>query len=254
MGPEIMHVDRNRMILRLVARGLIIMLFAMVTSVAVVAWISADLPPSLYCRSVYAAILIPMLISPPISFFVGLLNYRYYLLHSKVEWLAGHDELTGLLNRRSFRAAAEQMRAGNEKGVAQPVLLVLADIDHFKQVNDHRGHDAGDAAIRHVARILMNIVPEGAVVARVGGEEFAILTRWTSLAEARALADSICKSIEGLPCVYQDAPISLTVSLGVALGNHREDIGCILQRADQQLYMAKDMGRNAYSIGSPVAA
>lgn len=250
-----MLVGRNRMIFNLVARGVVIMLFAMTASVSVVALISTDLPPDLYRRSIHAALFIPMLISPPVSLLVGRLNFRNYLLHRKVEWLADHDEMTGLLNRRAFGSASAKMlhqQTGTAKG--RPVVLLLADIDNFKRVNDSLGHDAGDQAIRHVTQILTKLSPEGAVIARLGGEEFAILTDWISLADARRLAETIRHTVEQSPYVYQGETVSLTLSLGVAIGSRSENIGSILQRADKQLYHAKGEGRNAYSIASTLAA
>ena len=250
-----MHIHRNRMIINLVGRGVIIMLVAMAASAAIVSWMSADLPPPLYRRSILAALLIPMLISPPISLWVGMLNYRYFKLHCKVEWLAEHDELTGLLNRRAFRTfAMEMLERRSESGLAQPVILLLADIDHFKNVNYRLGHDAGDEAIKHIANILIQISPPGALVARLGGEEFVILSNWTSLADVRSLAAAVRKTAEQLPCVYQEYLIPLTVSLGVAIGSRGESVNHILRRVDEQLYISKRSGRNAYSISPGVAA
>lgn len=250
-----MPVHSKTLIFNLAARGLIIMIIAMTASVAIVSWISSDLPPDLYHRSIVAALLIPMLISPPISLWVGWLNYRHFKLHRKVEWLADHDEMTGLLNRRALQAAAANMRdQPSNSRMAQPLLLLLADIDHFKTVNDNLGHDAGDEAIRHVSNILMELSPEGAAVARLGGDEFAILTDWTSLADTRSLAASICSTVEQLPCVYQGHLIPLTVSLGVAIGSRTEKIDFILRRADEQLYSCKREGRNSYAIAPNVAA
>lgn len=252
-GPATMHIERSRMIFNLVVRGAIIMLFAMGASVTVVAWISTDLTPDLYRRSIFAALLIPMLISPPVSLMVGRLNYRYYLLHCKAEWLAEHDELTNLYNRRAFRTSAVNMlgQQGDTERTP-PVVLMLIDIDHFKRVNDSLGHNAGDEAIRHVARILTTICAENAVIARLGGDEFAILTNWSSLADTRSMAASICHAVENSPCIYEGEPIALTLSLGVAIGSRSEDISEILHRADTQLYNAKDEGRNAYSIASTI--
>ena len=250
-----MHMHRNRMILTLVVRGAFILLVAITASVAIVSWISADLPPHGYRRSIHAAVLIPLLISPPISFWVGMMNYRYYKLHCKVEWLAEHDEMTGLLNRRAFQLAASRLLdQQSDISLARPVILLLADIDHFKKVNDSLGHDAGDEAIKHVAQILTELSPDGVIIARLGGEEFAILANWTSLAETRSLAESACRSVERLPCGYHGTLIPLTVSIGVAIGSRAESVGQILRRADEQLYIAKRGGRNAYSIPAGIAA
>lgn len=245
----------DKMIFNLVARGLIIMLVAMTASVIIVSWTSSDLPPDLYLRSIRAALFIPMLISPPISLWVGFLNYRYFELHCKVEWLADHDEMTGLLNLRAFRSAATKMLDQyRDARLAQPVILLLADIDHFKHVNDRLGHDAGDEAIKHIANILTRLGAQGAAAARLGGDEFAILTNWTGLADARVLAASICSAIEQSTCVYQGHSIPLTVSLGVAIGSRVEHLNSILRRADEQLYNSKREGRNLFSISPSAAA
>lgn len=250
-----MPVHSKTMIFSLAARGLVIMLIAMTASVAVVSWISSDLPPDLYHRSIVAALLIPMLISPPISLWVGFLNYRYFKLHGKIEWLADHDEMTGLLNRRALHIAAEKM--SSKQGatrMAQPLLLLLADIDHFKSVNDRLGHGGGDEAIKHIANILTQLSPQGSAVARLGGDEFAILTDWTSLADARSLAASICSAVEQLPCAYQGQFIPMTVSIGAAIGSRAEDLHFILRRADEQLYRCKRDGKNNFSIAESLAA
>lgn len=247
--------DSKKIIRNLALRGFGIMLFAMGVSASLVAWLSVDFPPDLYQRAVLFALVIPMLISPPISLMVGRLNYKYFLLHRKAEWLANHDELTGLLNRRAFRAAAERMLfTPHGADTAQPVILFLADIDHFKRVNDRLGHEAGDEAIRHVANILRKVSPEDAVIARLGGEEFAILTNWTSLADTRRLAAAICRAAETSPCNYEGTLISLTLSIGVAVGSRSEEIGAILKRADQQLYKVKGQGRNAFALAPNLAA
>jgi diguanylate cyclase (GGDEF)-like protein len=148
------------------------------------------------------------------------------------------DPLTGVGNRRRFEEALATMgRAAARQG--RPLSLLLIDVDHFKRFNDEYGHVAGDEALRHVAERLKAIAdgPEQ-VVARFGGEEFAVLAAGADEAAARTLADRILGS------VGDDAPgPSLTVSIGVATaggGATAELVGA----ADRALYAAKHAGRN----------
>lgn len=145
--------------------------------------------------------------------------------------LADSDPLTGLLNRRAFLREA----------VAQPVprLLVLVDIDHFKSVNDTLGHDGGDEVLRRIARVLRHVAPEGAPVARLGGEEFAILAP----AAATALPDAVLAAIRGERMPF-DLAVTASLGSGRAVVATEADWARLYRRADQALYAAKRAGRD----------
>lgn len=160
------------------------------------------------------------------------------------------DLLTGILNRRGFEARAERMLERRRRTGAQ-VALLLIDIDRFKRVNDTLGHAAGDRTIRSLARALSEAMPASAVVARLGGEEFAALLDHASEEVARLQAEAIRESVfsrqeEGVPAV--------TVSIGVTELDAAEDLRAALERADGALYAAKRAGRNRVCVAEPVAA
>ena len=168
-------------------------------------------------------------------------------LERALEELATTDPLTGMANRRRFdetlRAEAERcLRAGS------PLTLLLLDIDHFKSVNDTYGHPVGDAVLKAVAAQCRAAVRDIDLVARVGGEEFAVLLVDVGLHEGEQVADRMRKVIEATQ-VHSPAsqPLSCTVSLGVA--DFTGDATDLMARADAALYRAKAEGRNRVCTG-----
>jgi diguanylate cyclase (GGDEF)-like protein len=167
--------------------------------------------------------------------------------NSQLERLSLLDELTGIANRRYFqRALVDDWHKALER--QRPLALVLLDLDHFKRLNDERGHLEGDAALVQVGRFLSrqnrrssgNLTPhiEG-IVARIGGEEFGVLLEHTTTEQATAVAERIRAGIESLG-------IGVTVSCGVASMTPRDPDGSkvLIDRADHALYAAKAAGRN----------
>jgi diguanylate cyclase (GGDEF)-like protein len=160
---------------------------------------------------------------------------------------ATRDALTGLANRRHFdsRLAAAWKAAGNA-GHALTVMLI--DVDHFKAYNDTYGHQAGDEALRAVARTLGAEAGKAGLLARYGGEEMALLAAGLGEREAEALASRMRKAVEALGVPHAGAPDigKLTVSIGgtcIEPLPGRSATGA-LQLADQNLYAAKRLGRN----------
>jgi diguanylate cyclase (GGDEF)-like protein len=159
------------------------------------------------------------------------------------------DPLTGLANRRAFgdRLALEVERA---RRTGQPLAMVLADLDHFKRLNDTLGHLEGDAALVAAARALAEGRRVGDLVARFGGEEFALLLPGTTHADAVALAERIRRGIE-----LATLPAGCTASFGVAsLPEHAGDARTLIAAADAALYEAKDAGRNCVRGAGALAA
>jgi diguanylate cyclase (GGDEF)-like protein len=159
--------------------------------------------------------------------------------------LATRDQLTGLLNRREFERilAEEKARAGQS---GRSFALVLVDIDHFKRVNDQHGHPAGDEVLRQVARRLEAGIRSGDHVARIGGEEFAIVMAEADEAVALEVAERLRQTLAATP--VQAGPglqLPLTLSVGVGVFPHHTDKSRdIVAAADQALYRAKSAGRN----------
>ena len=154
-----------------------------------------------------------------------------------------HDKLTGLYDRGYFDMALERetRRAARYN---RPLSLALADIDHFKRVNDTFGHPMGDLALQHVAGLLLGAVRSTDYVCRYGGEEFAILLPETDLSQALAMAERTRSSIEARP-VNMGTPVPLTICLGVAAyPDHAAAGPTLVAQADAALYAAKAAGRN----------
>jgi diguanylate cyclase len=159
---------------------------------------------------------------------------------------ANTDSLTGIANRKYFdhelRAAAEEAVA-----TAQPLCLLLADIDRFKQFNDRFGHQIGDQVLRLVAQVLTRSIKGRDLAARYGGEEFALILPQTDLDGARALAEQIRLAVAGnrIRTKPDGADLGrITMSIGCARYMPGEPLTSLIQRADEALYRAKRAGRD----------
>ncbi len=164
---------------------------------------------------------------------------------------ANADDLSGLLNRRGFEArATSALRRCAEAD--RPVALLIADLDHFKQVNDRHGHAVGDAIIACFGAHVLDLSAPDMVAGRIGGEEFAVLLPGASIESARQLAEVIRI---GLPTACSArVPPSLvpTTSIGLAAGVPSEGLSQLMRRADEALYDAKRAGRNRVRAFNPV--
>ena len=159
------------------------------------------------------------------------------------------DHLTGIANRRAFFDAAE-IEITRWRRSPRPLTMILFDTDHFKQVNDRYGHAAGDAVLRHLAQALTHTFRECDVVARIGGEEFAVLLPSANLAGATSVADRLLQTVAGSAVSVDDAVIHYTVSAGIAtMDASVADLNALMKRADDALYSAKRGGRNRVSNG-----
>lgn len=165
-------------------------------------------------------------------------------LNMKLEELATTDPLTGLRNRRAFDAhMAQELAIVQRRGT--PLSLLMLDVDHFKRVNDTIGHDGGDRVLQAIAGHLKACARTVDVVARVGGEEFAVILPSTGEAGAHEVGERMRKAVEDGP--WPEMPV--TISVGTATLVEGEDAERIYGRADAALYAAKQAGRNRVQQG-----
>lgn len=196
------------------------------------------------------------------SFYIGNGLFNVLIIASdlagSMERLAETDTLTGLLNRRGFERAAARAIADSRKANI-PLALVLADIDHFKRINDIHGHGVGDLALAHFSSYLATSLAASPAVGRLGGEEFVFLHTQQSELEAMATVESIRAKVHHIPSPKQDFKIpSFTASFGVAILEPGEaarttdaTLTDLLSRADLALYQAKATGRNRTCLFVP---
>lgn len=166
----------------------------------------------------------------------------------KLAHQANVDELTGLLNRRALvQLISREMARLNR--TAKGSALMMIDFDHFKAINDHHGHDAGDEVLRHFAELAVTCLREIDSLGRLGGEEFAVLLPETDLEGARVLAERLRTTIEQSPTQVGGVSIPLTLSIGITeLSASDRKVTDLLRRVDRALYAAKHLGRNRVEL------
>ncbi|MDX9813184.1 MAG: YfiR/HmsC family protein [Sulfurimonas sp.] len=177
-----------------------------------------------------------------IALFIIILILGYLALKQqrKLKTLAEVDTLSGLYNRRYIHAKMES-EIDRYKRYSTPFSVVLLDIDHFKKINDGFGHDVGDMVIQKISAILKEGVRKTDIVARWGGEEFLIVASNTALKGGVDLAESIRKKVEEFDFEFGH---KVTISLGVASIQEKQNQDEIVKKADEALYEAKENGRN----------
>jgi len=172
------------------------------------------------------------------AFVVGLFAMMEERAREALRKLAVTDQLTGALNRAGLIAKV------SSSGFLTGRALLVADLDHFKGVNDAFGHTGGDVALRtFVERASTCLRPEE-FVARLGGEEFGVLVKASDLRQASDRAEQIRNQIASEPVMWGWTPIELTTSIGVAIADTSDTIETLMNRADKALYIAKRSGRN----------
>lgn len=162
---------------------------------------------------------------------------------NRLETMAMNDGLTGISNRAYFDAAlVAYFEEFNKTGAA--FGLFLMDLDNFKKINDSHGHSAGDMALKKVSEQISILAREYDVIARVGGEEFAIIAPYATGADLQVIGERYRKRIENLELNWDGKTMPITISVGIASNQKAETANAIYQLADKRLYEAKDQGRN----------
>ena len=235
-------------VLKAIGTGVLITAASIAMSV-VPTWIWLQLDPVIDHASIYlSCILLPAIIAPTCSALVLRARMRAERLAAENHRLANIDDLTDLPNRRAFFAGASvlQMEADGGAGV---FFCAIADVDNFKRINDSLGHEAGDRVLISVAGVLRALEPPGGMVARLGGEEFALAGIFADMGEARAAFEALVRAVAS---AEHGISRPVTVSLGFTGAGARESLSTLLSRADEALYRAKLSGKNralAYEDG-----
>jgi len=169
-------------------------------------------------------------------------------LEDKLTTFARIDDLTQVYNRRYFYEEAEKQLMLAHR-YQRPAAALVLDLDRFKQINDTYGHRAGDEVLKHFAQICRETIRVTDIIGRTGGEEFAILLPETDQASALQLAERIRATVASASLQSQEATLSYSVSIGVAV-KQAENIHIqeLLSQADKALYAAKEAGRNHIQI------
>ncbi len=228
------------------------------TSVAYLAVFGLD---DRFWRAMGIAIMVPWGVTIPLCFYASkqrfsLTNLTNQLQNAQIklhevnkalEQRANFDGMTGLHNRDSFLARLDQMRARQMANI-----LMIVDVDHFKEINDNYGHAAGDQALILVANIFRKVLRRKDLVGRIGGEEFAIFLPGTSPAEGKVIADMVRYEIENTIFEpYHKMRHVITVSIGLTDISSNQDRSERMAHADTALFAAKRRGRNKVVLFEP---
>lgn len=233
---------------RLVFTGLLVVGGSVIASVVCtqISFMDGSANPIFYRDAMFFAVLIPLLIAPVAYGYIAWLTWRLHHTYAELEVMAHTDALTGLPNRRAFVEYMEgRLRRADENVV---LVFAMVDLDHFKRINDSMGHATGDLALRHAAEVLHDSAPAGSVVARLGGEEFAVLLAQApdnaAGTEPETRLDVMRQRLADLPLIVPGGIVRMTASFGMAVPLPGEALDSLLRRADSALYRAKADGRN----------
>ncbi len=160
---------------------------------------------------------------------------------------ATRDPLTGVWNRREALDVL-QREFHRARRLHAPLVVVMLDLDHFKRINDTRGHQAGDAVLTEVARRLLTVMRPYDSLGRYGGEEFMVIAPGCDAQSGLELAERLRESVAAAPVSLLCDSLAVTLSLGVASLADDADPESLIHRADQALYSAKNAGRNRYAL------
>lgn len=199
----------------------------------------------IYRISLIISILCPAIIAPLVTWYLVTLLVKIHHLEAQQRKLATYDELTELRNRRSFFEHFEALKKISERQ-GKPLTLAYIDIDDFKPINDKFGHVVGDKVLKSFAYMLKESSRDSDIIARIGGEEFAILLPDTDLAGAHTILDRIREAVSSKPFIIEGHSIRLSISVGLSHYQNESEliIDQLLTQADKALYQAKSEGKN----------
>ncbi len=193
---------------------------------------------------VVASILCPLIIAPIVAIWTGGMMLRLHETSVQLREAAERDHLTGVYNRQFL---VNQLGSISD---ADRAVMLMADIDHFKRINDTYGHIAGDRVITYVARCLAENCRDGDVVSRFGGEEFAVVMIGASLEQGLHAAERMRAAVANANLVIDGEHVPVTISVGVAARQRTQEANGVLRAADKALYEAKENGRDRVQLAA----
>jgi len=196
---------------------------------------------SVALRSWALTVLVVAVIATPVAMVFARAQRDLQLAKRTLEKISRTDQLTGLANRRALMEAGEQSSS-------QEMVLVIADMDHFKVVNDTHGHRAGDAVLQAVAEIMTRHLAGTGLVGRLGGEEFALVSVSAPLERILTAWDEFQQALARTPIIIPTGIVQVTMSAGVAVRSRSGTFDKLYSEADEALYAAKGMGRNRIEL------
>lgn len=206
----------------------------------------AEMSPQHFKRALATDILLPTIIGAPFFYFLLEKIRQLALARIELQHMAMTDSLTSVLNRGAFVMLVEAYLERAETGsLPQTGSLLIVDADHFKNINDIHGHQAGDQALKLIAEAIRRTLTGPELVGRIGGEEFAVFLPSSPSQKATEIAEAIRSEIRGLPFPEGVSEGNLSVSIGGATFFEPITYKELFKRADTRLYEAKTSGRNA---------
>ena len=174
-------------------------------------------------------------------------NQELQLLLEKVEQIARTDFLTGISNRRNaIDKMQEELSRFNRSG--ESFLLLMVDVDNFKNINDVYGHECGDYVLKHLVDLIQSVLQKYDMIARWGGEEFLIMLPGTDIDKAKIVAEKISSCVRSQAFNYKSRSFVVTITIGVAQHRAGEDLDSVIRRADEAMYWGKKSGKNCVII------
>ncbi|MCF5846526.1 sensor domain-containing diguanylate cyclase [Aeromonas veronii] len=201
----------------------------------------------------YWSVKVPFLLGDGTPTLIGISSdiTELHQLKEQLHQQSVRDGLTGLYNRRFFFEICEKNLSLDMRHHLTSVLMVL-DVDQFKCINDRFGHPLGDSALMHLGRVMQSVLRSEDVLARIGGDEFAILLPNTTLSAAASLAERLRLQVMQSPLPLHDGDkLVITISAGLVENGEGEQMESLYARADQMLYQAKQSGRNCVACKAP---
>jgi diguanylate cyclase (GGDEF)-like protein len=189
------------------------------------------------------------IITPPVVFFFGRLLRKLSTVEKKMRHLATYDQLTGVLSRHAVMDTINTLISFAKRN-NHDFAVIYFDLDHFKQINDTYGHDAGDLVLKECGKTLNEVKRDSDVVGRIGGEEFLIALPDTNYSGAMVLAERLKRNIANMAIHYNEKTIQMTSSMGIADYSQSKEYktDTLIKFADECLYKSKNDGRNRISV------